>query len=186
MSDSSFIMRKLRAARDVFVPVLLNDFVGRIPLQWFRHSCYWLAGVRRGTGSVIFGHAEFLKPEAIRIGAHTSIGRHCLLDGRGDLSVGDNVNISSYALLVAGSHDMQDPQFPATYQPIIIEDYAWIGTRALILQGVTIGRGAMVAAGAVVTRNVPPMEIVAGSPAKSIGKRPDVMQYTIQTFQPMF
>ncbi|HEU5439754.1 MAG TPA: acyltransferase, partial [Ktedonobacterales bacterium] len=78
---------------------------------------------------------------------------------------------SSGVWLVTGTHDMNDPDFRDEYKAIVIDDYAWIGSRATILAGVTIGRGAVVMAGAVVTRDVPPFAVVGGVPAKVVGER---------------
>ena len=66
---------------------------------------------------------------------------------------------------------MNHPQFIDTYKPIVICDYAWIGMRATILGGVTIGEGAVVMAGAVITHDVPPYAVVGGVPAKVIRQR---------------
>ncbi len=66
---------------------------------------------------------------------------------------------------------MNDPEFSDIYRPIAIDDYAWIGSRATILAGVTIGRGAVVMAGAVVSRDVPPYAVVGGVPAQVVSMR---------------
>ena len=68
-------------------------------------------------------------------------------------------------------HDINDPNFNPVFGEVIIEDYVFIGPRAIILPGVEIGKGAVVAAGAVVTKDVPPFAIVGGIPAKIIGER---------------
>ena len=75
---------------------------------------------------------------------------------------------------------MYDPGFRAIAQPVIIEDYVFIGPRAIILPGVTLGKGAVVAAGAVVTKDVEPFSIVGGVPAKVIGERePKELHYRL-------
>lgn len=173
--------------RALLWPVLLNELVGRLPSQTLRHLFYRLAGVRLGAGAAIMGHTEIIQPWDIELGERCIVGRHCLLDGRGGLRIGADVNISSYALLVTGSHDLKDPLFPSIYRPIVIGERAWIGTRALILQGVTIGEGALVAAGAVVTSDVPPWTVVAGVPAVPIGERPRLPEnYRQIVRQPMW
>jgi maltose O-acetyltransferase len=75
-------------------------------------------------------------------------------------------------------HDIHDDFHRDKGSPVTIEDYVWIGHRAIIMPGVTIGRGAVVAAGAVVTKSIPAMSIVAGVPAKIIGQRQSVLSYT--------
>ncbi|WP_370630610.1 DapH/DapD/GlmU-related protein [Mucilaginibacter sp. 21P] len=73
-------------------------------------------------------------------------------------------------------HDYNSPDFAQAGAPVVIEDYAWVCSRAIILPGVTIGRGAVVAAGAVVTRDVAPYTVVGGTPAKKIADRnPDLV-----------
>ena len=89
------------------------------------------------------------------------------MGGEGGITIGNNVNISSFTIMLGGWHDLDDPTFAAELRPMVIEDYAWIATRATIMAGVRIGRGAVVAAGAVVTRDVPPYAVMAGVPAKS-------------------
>jgi maltose O-acetyltransferase len=125
-------------------------------------------------------NVEFADASAIVIGSHTVINQRVYLDGRGGLVIGDNVNISSHVLLVAGTHDVQDgAAFRGEARRIVIEDYAWICTRAIILPGVTVGRGAVVAAGAVVTKSVTPHAIVAGVPARTIGQRTADLSYQL-------
>ncbi len=77
-------------------------------------------------------------------------------------------------------HDPQDPLYRVKGGPVIIEDYVWISCRVVILPGVTIGEGAVVAAGAVVTKDVAPYTIVGGVPAKEIGTRTKDLRYRLQ------
>ena len=118
-------------------------------------------------------------PAGIRVAAGAIVGRDCFLDGRGELTIGRNVNISSYTLLITGSHELNSPDFSSYFRPIVIEDHVWIGSRATVLPGVTIGRGAVVAAGSVVTKDVPPMTVVGGVPAKMIRRREVEPEYEL-------
>ena len=102
-----------------------------------------------------------------------------MLDGRAGLTIGNSVNLSTGAWIWTMQHDVNDPQFAATKGAVVIEDYAWISSRTTILPGVTIGKGAVVAAGAVVTKSVAPYEIVGGIPAKKIGERDRNLTYTL-------
>ncbi|HPU00025.1 MAG TPA: DapH/DapD/GlmU-related protein, partial [Armatimonadota bacterium] len=86
--------------------------------------------------------------------------------------------------LITAQHDMNDPDFANVLAPIVIEDYVWIGSRATVLPGVRIGRGAVVAAGAVVTRDVAPLTVVGGVPARPIGERKPGMRYVCDWFYP--
>jgi acetyltransferase-like isoleucine patch superfamily enzyme len=83
-------------------------------------------------------------------------------------------------------HDPQSPDFATVGGPVTIEDYAWVGCRVVILPGVCIGKGAVVAAGAVVTKDVPPYAIVGGVPARTIGERAPDLRYQLTWYQPLF
>ena len=107
----------------------------------------------------------------VSIGKGTIINYGCLLYTTGGLIIGEHVSISAGAWLVTGSHDTNDPQFAAFFKPIVIGNYVWIGMRATVLAGVTIGDGAVIMAGAMVTHDVPPYAIVGGVPAKVIKQR---------------
>ena len=110
---------------------------------------------------------------ASRIGANSRINRDCMIDVRGGVRIGDNVSISPQVAISTAAHSALDPAFRVEIRPVVIEDNVWIGMRATILGGVTLGRGCVVAAGAIVTKDVPPLTIVAGVPAKPVGMRPE-------------
>lgn len=105
-----------------------------------------------------------------------SIGDFSTL-GRVEIALHDKVTIGKYVcindgvVILSASHDVLDPLWRHKKDPIFIEDYAWIATNAIILPGVTIGRGAVVGAGAVVSKNVNDYAIVIGNPAKEITKK---------------
>lgn len=89
----------------------------------------------------------------------------------GEITLGDHVQIGPRCEFETLNHDIkytEGKQRQNTYKPIVVEDHVWIGAGCIILQGVTIGKGSIVAAGAVVNKNVPPNTIVAGVPAKVI------------------
>ena len=109
----------------------------------------------------------------------SSVGDHCFLDYRGSIFIGKNVNISSQVLILTGDHDPQDKYFKSRGRSVIIDDYVWLSTRSMILPGVTIGKGAVVAAGAVVTKDVLPYTIVGGIPARKIGDRNSDLDYNV-------
>ena len=85
--------------------------------------------------------------------------------------IGNHVDIASSVMIYNSEHDLEKADFSARTEPVKIEDYVFIGPRAIILPGVKIGKGAVVAAGAVVTEDVPDFAIVGGVPAKVIGER---------------
>jgi len=134
-------------------------------------------------GATINSTAEIGKLKAdgskdkLFVGAFTFIGRvYMALHER--IEIGERVCINDGVEILTASHDVLDPEWNHVKQPVIIEDYVWIGTGALILPGVSIGRGAVIGARAVVTRSVPAGAIVAGNPARPLSKtRPSQLNY---------
>lgn len=161
---------------------LYNHCVTRIPSYAVRHA--WLRVVLRmriGAGAAVHMGC-FFTGRHVRIGRNTVINRNCYLDGRAGLSIGDNVSVSPECYLLTLGHDARDPGFKASPGPVAIGDRAWLGARAMILPGVTLGEGAVVGAGSVVTRPVDAYAIVAGTPAKRIGERPKGLAYELRYF----
>jgi maltose O-acetyltransferase len=130
-------------------------------------------------GSSIHWRAEFYAPEGITIGAGTTIGDTAFLDGRSGLSIGDNVNLGSHVSIYTRQHDVDSPDFAEIGAPVVIEDYAWVASHAILLPGVTIGEGAVVAAAAVVSRDVAPYAVVAGNPARQVREREHGLTYRL-------
>ena len=121
--------------------------------------------------------ARFFYPWGIKIGDHCAIGNDTFLDGRGGITIGDDVTLSMGVWVWTWQHDPQSPTFDAHGGPVIIEDYAWISSRVTILPNVTIGRGSVVAANALVTKDMKPYTIVGGVPAQVIGERTKELHY---------
>jgi maltose O-acetyltransferase len=125
-------------------------------------------------------HCRFLHAPGVVIGARSVINFGSLLDGRRfPIQIGDDVSIGPEAAILTLGHDPRSPEFADRGGPVSIGDHAWIGFRAIVLPGVTIGEGAVVGAGAVVSRDVPPFMIVAGNPARPIGSRPVGLSYSL-------
>lgn len=151
--------------------VMILHFVGIVPCHYFRRFFYRLGGIKIGKGSTIHAGARFYNPENIVIGEDSIVGEDAVLDGRDKLIIGNHVDIASEVMIYNAEHDVKDPNFRAIQAPVVIQDYVFIGPRAIVLPGVTIKRGAVVGAGAVVTENVEEGSIVGGVPAKKIGER---------------
>jgi maltose O-acetyltransferase len=132
-----------------------------------------------GPFTYLFGSSEVIAPQNLSIAGNCHIGRFCQIDARGGIAIGRNVVIASHTLLITADHDPQAPGFQGRLGGIKIEDRVWICSRAIILRGVTIGEGAVVSAGSVVHRDVPPWTIVGGVPAKPIGDRNSHQEYEI-------
>lgn len=113
----------------------------------------------------------------LQIGPHTTINQNCRLDSRGGLMIGSDVSISPHVHILTADHDLASPDFKGRELPVRIGNRAFIGSRAIILPGVTLGEGCGVGSGSVVTKDVEPGAIVAGSPARPIGRRPDNLRY---------
>jgi maltose O-acetyltransferase len=114
---------------------------------------------------------KFFEPEGVVIGEDTKIGEKTFLDGRAILKIGNHVDIASEVMIYNSEHNLDSESFEASEEPVVIEDYVFIGPRAIILPGVRIGKGSVIAAGAVVTKDVADFTIVGGVPAKIIGER---------------
>jgi acetyltransferase-like isoleucine patch superfamily enzyme len=158
---------------------LTNHVVSRIPCMALRHWWYrrYLgiqidheASVHLGCYLWHYGPGQ-VRREGARIGERTWINRGCCLDLRGGLDIGADVSVSAEVMILTSSHDPHDRRFLLTVDPVVVEDNVWIASRATIMPGVTLGRGCVVAAGAVVTRDVAPLTIVAGVPARPVGIR---------------
>jgi acetyltransferase-like isoleucine patch superfamily enzyme len=143
------------------------------------------------TGGVRFGHRvtvgrfASIRPSGyygreigagLDIGDHSNIGPYCFIGCAGPVRIGSRVMMGQGVYLLAERHGMDDPDQPmqdqgVTREGIVIEDDCWLGAGAKILDGVTIGRGSVVGAGAVVTKSFPPHSIIGGVPAKVLRNR---------------
>jgi maltose O-acetyltransferase len=151
--------------------LMILRWVGHIPSHILRKLFYKLAGVKIGKGSTVHMWANFFEPGGIVIGNDSIIGDHAFLDGRASLVIGNHVDIASSVMIYNSEHDLEKDDFSAKTEPVEIGDYVFIGARAIILPGLKIGKGAVVAAGAVVTKDVPDFAIVGGVPGRVIGER---------------
>ena len=159
---------------------LLTDIVMWSHFHWVRILFMRCFSGSFGVGSSVLRHVELWNPQNIFIGSHVIINRRVFLDGRGALlTIGDNVDIATEAMVWTLEHDVSSSSHETKAAPVTIEDHAWIGCRAQILPGVKIGRGAVIAAGAVVTKDVPANEIWGGVPAKRIGHRNNPLTYSL-------
>jgi acetyltransferase-like isoleucine patch superfamily enzyme len=169
-----------------FLAFLYNEVLSRFPSRRVRNLFLgmWTGSFGKGT-SVQMG-CRFLNGRKVFFGNHNVINFGCLFDGRQfPIHVGDNVSIGPEATILTLGHDPRSPVFEDRGGAVTIGDRAWIGYRAIILPGVEIGEGAVVGAGAVVTRDVPPYTIVAGNPAAKIGDRPRDLSYTLNFRPPL-
>jgi serine acetyltransferase len=155
-----------------------NRIVGHFPSHYMRRWFY-RSVMQFEIGERSFIGAEFDTRRLFKLGDHSTINQDCRLDNRGGLEIGNNVSISANVCILTADHDPQSATFAGRTRPVRIDDYVFVGTRAMILPGVTIARGAVVGAGAVVTKDVGERMVVAGCPAKEIGSRQADLNYEI-------
>ncbi len=146
------------------------------PRRFFavRNLLLKLFGARIGRDVHIYNSALIYMPWNLEIGEGSSIGEWALIYNLGKVTIGKQATISHRAHLCAGTHDPTQPDLPLLKPPIRIGDSAWVCADAFVGPGVEIGEGAILGARGVAVKDVPPWTIVAGNPAREIGKR--VMQ----------
>ena len=176
----------LRIVAGSLIAYTYNHWIGNVPIPTVR-SVYlqaWLG--RLGQGTDIQMGCRFLNGRKVHFGDRNVINFGCLFDGRKfHIRTGEDVSIGPAASILTLGHEPQSPEFVDRGGDVVIGDRVWIGYRALVLPAVSIGEGAVVGAGAVVTRNVDAYAIVAGSPARKIGERNRDLRYHLH-FRPLF
>lgn len=168
LGDFDFRLRRLllRFNRSVF-------FSNRL-----RMAVYRFLGLKAENNSMIWCGARINHPQNITVGENSIIGPNTVLLSQGGITIGQNVNISGFSFIISQEHNFRSSCLETTLAEVVIDDFAWLATNVTILPGVHIGKGALIAAGAVVTKNVPPHTVVGGNPAKPIGRRPEEFQYS--------
>lgn len=142
-----------------------------IPSSAFRRGLLRFFGARVGNGVVIKPGVRVKYPWRLVVGDDCWLGEDCWIDNLADVALGHDACLSQGSYLCTGNHDWSDAAFGLMAQPIRIEAGAWIGARSVVCPGVTVGEGAIAAAGSVVNRNVPAHEIHAGNPAIFVRRR---------------
>ena len=140
-------------------------------LRRIRTSVARIFGATIGSHSSLSNLCEIWYPNNLQMGSWSIISEKCNVYSVDKITIGDRVTVSREVFLCTASHDISSPTMDLIHAPIVIGSDAWIGARAIVLPGVTIGEGAVVAAGAVVTKDVEPWTVVGGNPAKFIMKR---------------
>lgn len=159
-----------------------NHLVNKIPFYYFRNIYYrYLMGIEIGKNSSlhmnIFIEGTYPFSKRFKIGNFTSIGRNSTLDSRGKLIIGNSVSISPNVKILTAQHKINTKMFDGENKSVVIEDYVWIGTGAIILPGVTLEKGSVIAAGSIVTKDVKAFTVVGGNPAKFIKNREKNLEY---------
>lgn len=156
-----------------------NFIFNKIPFHFIRLFFYRsVMKFQVGSGSSIGLKTRCDTTEGLILGKNSVINGNCRLDTRGRIIIGDNVSISEDVIILTVDHDMNKKDFSGRKRGVEVDDYVFIGTRAMILPGVKIGRGAIIAAGALVTKDVPEFSVYAGVPAKFVKQRPENLNYS--------
>ena len=161
----------LRQYKYGFIWWLTNCVVCNFPSIRVRRCFLRGLGLKMSSNVRIYEGFHIREPQGIVIEDGVSIGPHVLLDGRMGLRIKKNAVIAYEAIIWTLNHDYNDINFGSKGGAVEIGEYAWICSRSIILPGLKIGNGAIVASGAIVTKDVEPYSIVAGIPAKVIGHR---------------
>lgn len=175
------LRRSYRWGWDVWcdLRLFLLTAVGYVPSHGFRNFWYRRAGVQMARTSSLHWRARFFSPEGLRIGENSTLGNDGFYDARMGITIGNCVNVAAEVRIYSMEHHIDSPDFAECGGPVAIADYVYIGTRVTILPGVRIGKGAVVASGAVVTKDVPSYMLVGGVPAKAIRERSRDLRYKL-------
>lgn len=157
-NDMPKIVKCVYYAITLFGNVVINKIPSRHIRKWF----YQLMGAEIGKNTFPSRRVEVLLPKGLKLADGVAVGWFAELDARGGITIDHDTNISSHVKMITGSHDIEDQDYTADFRPIQVGHHCWVGTGATFLQGVNIGDGAVVAAGAVVTKDVPPYEVCVG------------------------
>jgi len=164
------LVRKLKLQLFFIALALFNFTYGFIFLQSLRSLMLKLTGSRIGRNTCI-QKVKFFTFGKLIVGSNTIINSGCYLDSRRGITIGNNVVLAHNTKIYTLGHDFEDETFATKGKPVVVEDYAVVFANAMIMPGVTIGKGAVVLPGSVVSKSVEPMTVVGGNPAKFIRNR---------------
>lgn len=163
---------------------LWNHIFNKVPSYIFRYAvAKYLYGLKIGRSNIHYG-VFFLSPWRIRIGDNCNIQMNCLIDGRGDVEIGNNVDITMGVKILSEQHDIDSPEYATIKKKVVIRDHAVIGSFALILPGVVVNEGSVIGAGSVVVKDVPEYSLAAGNPAIVKRSRNRVIRYRLNFRRP--
>jgi len=157
-----------------------NHVVSHIPSRHCRRFVLRFYLRKLGRHSSVLLGVQFWNAPRVSLGSGVIVNQECVIDGRHhNVTIGDNVSIGPRATILTLGHDPQSADFANKGGPVTIGNRVWIAYGAIIMPGVSIGEGAVVAAGAVVTKDVAPFTVVGGVPAKPIGMRSTDLNYQL-------
>lgn len=170
----SFHLKILPSKREYYQMFFLN-----LHYAWLRHFrfVYWKnRGVICGNGVRFSFNIKIIQPKNLKIGVRSKVLNNVIIDARGGVEIGANTQIGFESIILTGSHNIYNSEMPIldqgmNFKCVTIGDDVWLGTRVIVLPGVSIGNGAIVGAGSVVTKDLEPNSIYGGVPAKFLKGR---------------
>ena len=162
-----------------FLFYLYNYWFTRFPWHGLRVT-YLRRVLGFDIGPKTFIHMGCLFYGSVKIGRNSVIGRECHL--LGDITIRNNVSITAQTYIFSATHYKDSRDFSAHSTPVVIDDYAWIGARAMILPGVHIGKGAILGAASTATKDIPEFCVSVGAPARPVGQRSRDLTYELVYF----
>jgi maltose O-acetyltransferase len=159
--------------------VAFNLVITHVPIRRLRRGWLRSLGARIAPDAAIYLGTTVLGVTRLAVGDRSQIGPGCLLDGRGGLTIEHVVVVSGGSRIITADHDVHSVTFTVRHQAVVLGHHAFLGTEAMVLPGVSIGPGAVLAARAVATRDVPAQTIAAGVPARAIGARAQLPTYRL-------
>lgn len=173
-------LRSSRVAGQAYFLALaaLNVVHGWLPF-WLRPGLYRLCRFRIDRTATLQGGVRFFHFGRLSVGAGTLVNRGVYLDNRGGITIGAQVSVAHDVRIYTMGHDVHDAGFATLAKPVRIDDHAVLFAGAMLMPGVHLGKGAVVMAGAVVTKSVAAMRIVGGNPAVDIGERRGAPAYRL-------
>jgi acetyltransferase-like isoleucine patch superfamily enzyme len=148
--------------------ILLHPLMRRCLGQNISSQLLHVANPKISPRCVVRHNVRIFQLHNVTIEQGSIVDFSCDLQAWGKIHIGKNVIISPYSVILTGSHNVQTEEYGNLIKPVFIDDYAWIAYRSIILPGVHIGKGAIVGAGSVVTKDVEAFSVVAGNPARHI------------------
>lgn len=165
------VIANIRGSINGLRSTIIERFIPWLPSKMLRNRLFRLCGVKASKDVHFYPGLSIRNPKGLVIEDGASLGPRCLLDARCGLTIRKNAVIAYDAIIWSLNHDYNDEKFCGKGASTEIGEYAWICSRSIVLPGIKIGEGAIVASGAIVTKDVPPYSIVAGVPARIIGQR---------------
>lgn len=165
------LLQHVRGGVNGVKSTIYTFIIPHLPSKTLRNRLIRWFGVKATNNVMFWPGFSVRNPKGLIIEDGVSIGPKCLLDARRGLTIRKSAVIAYEAIIWSLNHDYNDIHFCGKGAHTEIGAYAWICSRSIILPGVKVGEGAVVASGAIVTKDVPPYTIVGGIPAKIIGQR---------------